>query len=106
MDANAIWHIPSTEDFSEAVGTATGQTGRSYEHPRRYHVIGEGDSLEEAVKNRGRRLHALLKLCQKINIVLNVGEKFCLRQQELPFMGPLFTDEGLKPDPSKVLAIA
>ena len=68
-------------------------------------VIGEGETLEEAIKHHDDRLHALLKRCEERQIVLNVGDKFCLRERSLPFVGHVFTDKGLQADPDKIEAI-
>ena len=67
--------------------------------------MGEGETLEMAIDNHDKRLNALLKRCEDKGIVLNNNEKFCLRQTELPFMGHVFTDAGLKPDQSKIISI-
>ena len=65
-------------------------------------VVGEGHTVKEAEENHDRRLIALLERCQEKNIVLNREDnKFILRSTELPYMGHLFTSEGLKADPAK-----
>ena len=45
-------------------------------------------------------LIALLERCQQKNIKLN-KEKFQLKKTELPYMGVVLTDKGVKPDPKK-----
>ena len=68
-------------------------------------VIGEGETLEEAIKHHDYCLHALLKRCEERQIVFNVSENFCLRERFLPFVGHVFTDKGLQADPDKIEAI-
>ena len=68
-------------------------------------VIGEGNDLEEAVRNHDQRMDKLLQRCAERNIALNTGEKFCLRCSELPYMGHIFTSQGVKADPAKITAI-
>ena len=68
-------------------------------------VIGEGDTVAKAIETHDQRVHKLLEHCVERNIVLNTGEKFSLRKSELPYVGHVFTDLGLKANPNKVEAI-
>ena len=63
-------------------------------------IIIWGNDAEE----HDRRLHCLLKRCQDLGVVLNADKsKFYVK--EVPFLGHIVTDTGLKADPSKVAAI-
>ena len=49
---------------------------------------------------------ALLERCQEKNIVLNREDnKLILKSAKLPYKGHLFTSEGLKADPAKIIAV-
>ena len=63
-------------------------------------VWGDGDTYEEAITDHDKRLIVLLERCQQKNIKLN-KEKFQLKKTELPYMGVVRTDKGVKPDPKK-----
>ena len=67
-------------------------------------VIGFGDTLEEAVKDHDQNLDAVLRRCAARGIKLN-SSKVRLRRQEVPFIGHVTTDKGLRADPTKVQAI-
>ena len=61
-------------------------------------VVGKNTADHDA------KLLALLHRCREKGIKLNV-EKMKLKYTELPYIGHLLTDTGLKPDPSKIEAI-
>ena len=63
-------------------------------------ILVVGNSTED----HDNKLLALLQRCREKGIKLNV-EKMKLKCTELPYIGHLLTDTGLKPDPSKVEAI-
>ena len=63
--------------------------------------VGEGDTYESAVEDHDRNLIALVERCREKNIKLN-PKKLQLRKQEVPYIGHLLTQDGLKPDPNKV----
>ena len=45
-------------------------------------------------------------VCEERNIALNSGEsKFILKEEQLPYMGHIFSPDGLRPDPAKIKAI-
>ena len=67
-------------------------------------VVGYGESQEEAVRNHDQNLAAFLQRCTKQGIQLN-AEKMKLRLHEVPFIGHIATDKGLRADPAKVCAI-
>ena len=68
-------------------------------------VAGYGDTVEEATGNHDINLISFLERCKEENLVLN-AEKLHLRQSSVPFIGHVATDQGLKPDTTKVRAIA
>ena len=67
-------------------------------------VVGFGDALEDAVRDHDHNLEAFLQRCATRGIRLN-SNKVQLRRQELPFIGHVATDKGLRADPTKVDAI-
>ena len=69
-------------------------------------IWGEGETWKEATENHDRRLRKLLERCEERGIALNKSEKkFILRTETLPYMGHIFSREGLKIDDNKVKAI-
>lgn len=67
-------------------------------------ISGEGDTVQEAVKDHDKKLLTLLERCREKEVKLN-KEKFKLRMTEIPYVGHVLTRDGLKPDPSKIDAI-
>ena len=67
-------------------------------------ITGEGDTLQDAIKDHDKKLLALLARCRDKGVKLN-KEKFKLRMTEVPYVGHVLTKDGLKPDPSKIEAI-
>ena len=67
-------------------------------------VVGFGHTHLEAVLDHDKNLMAFLQRCEAQGVVLNT-DKFALRQKEVPFIGHIATDEGLRVDPAKVRAI-
>ena len=67
-------------------------------------ITGEGDTLQDAVKDHDKNLLALLARCREKGVKLN-KEKVKLRMSEVPYVGHVLTKDGLKPDPSKIEAI-
>ncbi|KAK2564108.1 Retrovirus-related Pol polyprotein from transposon 412 [Acropora cervicornis] len=67
-------------------------------------IYGIGDTEDEARRDHDRKLEALLIRCRERGIALNKN-KFKLRIPEVPFMGHLFTKQGLKIDPDKAKAV-
>ena len=63
-----------------------------------------GDTEDEARRDHDRKLEALLIRCRERGIALNKN-KLKLRIPEVPFMGHLFTKQGLKIDPDKAKAV-
>lgn len=66
-------------------------------------VYGVGDTLEGATLDHDKNLALLSERCHK-SIKLN-KHKLALRVQEVDFIGPFLTAQGLKPDPKKLEAI-
>lgn len=67
-------------------------------------ICGYGDTLETALKDHDRALHAFLQRCQSTGIVLNPA-KLVFKTTQTSFMGHILTDKGILPDPAKVQAI-
>ena len=67
-------------------------------------IYGEGETQEEAIRDHDQKLIKLLQRCREKGITLN-KEKFKMKLTEIPYIGHLLTQNGLKPDPSKVEAI-
>ena len=67
-------------------------------------VVGYGDTAEEANRNHDNTLLAFLERCRERNVKLNI-DKLTLREKEVPFIGHVATDKGLRVDPAKVRAI-
>lgn len=67
-------------------------------------ISGEGDTVQEAVKDHDKKLLTLLERCREKGVKLN-KEKFKLKMTEIPYVGHVLTRDGLKPDPSKIDAI-
>ena len=67
-------------------------------------IIGYGDTMDKASESHDKNLHAFLTRCKENNVHLN-AEKIQLRRKEVPFIGHVANDQGLKVDPRKVKAI-
>lgn len=67
-------------------------------------VWGTGDTLAQAVLEHDQNLESVLARCRERGLKLNKS-KIKLRQTVVPFMGHLFTADGLQADPGKVEAI-
>ena len=65
---------------------------------------GCGDTVEQATADHDRNIIALLDRAREVNLKLN-AKKMRLRLKEVPYMGHLLTDSGVKPDPAKIDAI-
>ena len=68
-------------------------------------IIGNGESVADAVKDHDVKLEALLRRCRGRGIKLNEA-KISLKKTSMPYIGHLLTADGVKADPSKVEAIA
>ena len=67
-------------------------------------IVGYGDTVKNARKDHDDNLHAFLARCKQRNVHLN-SEKILLRRAEVPFIGHVASEQGLKVDPKKVQAI-
>ncbi|KAL5489015.1 hypothetical protein EMCRGX_G018055 [Ephydatia muelleri] len=67
-------------------------------------VVGKGDTMEEARHNHDEALIQLLVRARKANIKFN-KDKMRLLMSELLYIGHRISGDGVRPDPSKVLAI-
>ena len=65
---------------------------------------GSGETIEDALADHDSNLLSLLDRARKVNLKLN-KKRLRIRLDQVPYMGHLFTSEGLKPDPLKVDAI-
>ena len=68
-------------------------------------IIGNGESVADAVKDHDTKLEDLLERCRDRGIKLNEA-KISLKKTAMPCIGHLLTSDGVKADPSKVEAIA
>ena len=64
-------------------------------------VYGKGETREAALEDHNRNIVALMNRCREKGLKLN-KEKLKFQQNEVPFLGHLITENGLKVDPSKV----
>lgn len=64
-------------------------------------VIGCGSTVEEATVDHDKVLMAFLERCKEQGVKLNT-DKLNLRMTEVPFIGHIATDKGLRVDPVKV----
>ena len=67
-------------------------------------ITGQGDTKEEADKDHDANLVRLLQRCRDRNIKLNKA-KFDFKCSQVPFIGHLLSNEGVKLDPKKIEAI-
>ena len=61
-------------------------------------ITGQGDTKEEADKDHDANLVRLLQRCRDRNVKLNKA-KFDFKCSQVPFIGHLLSNEGVKPDP-------
>ena len=64
----------------------------------------QGETKEEAHKDHDENLVRLLQRCRERNIKLNKA-KLDFKCSQVPFIGHLLSNEGVKPDPKKIEAI-
>ena len=67
-------------------------------------VVGCGNTVEEANRDHDKVLMLFLEHCNERGIKLNT-DKLNLQQNEVPFIGHIATEKGLRVDPAKVRAI-
>ena len=67
-------------------------------------ITGQGETKEEADKDHDENLVCLLQRCRERNIKLNKA-KFDFKCSQVPFIGHLLSNEGVKPGPKKIEAI-
>ena len=67
-------------------------------------IYGVGETKAEAIENHDQRLIALFERCKSKGIKLN-REKCNFRLSEVSFMGHVISEEGLKPDPTKIQGV-
>lgn len=66
-------------------------------------IYGCGQTVEEATIDHDRHLLAVLSRAREVNMKFN--KKFRFGLKEVKYMGHLLTNQGLKPDPEKVMAL-
>lgn len=130
---NGFWHIELDDESSKLTTFNTpfgryrrlrlpfGLSSAPEEFQRRQHQVvegipevltthddillyGEGNTYEEAHRDHDEKLKKLMLRCQERNVKLN-KDKMKLRYSEVPYVGHLLTDKGLKPDPDKIRAM-
>lgn len=70
-------------------------------------IIGNSESVADAVKDHEIKLEALVGRCCERGIKLHVNEtKISLKKTSMPYIGHLLTSDRVKADPSKVEAIS
>ena len=67
-------------------------------------VVGCGNTIEESNRDHDKNLVKFLERCKEQDVKLNT-DKLALQQNEVPFIGHVATDKGLRIDPAKVRAI-
>ena len=67
-------------------------------------ITSQGDTKDEADKDHDANLVCLLQRCRERNIKLNKA-KFDFKCSQVPFIGHLLSNEGVKPDPKTIEAI-
>lgn len=68
-------------------------------------IYGCGETLEDAMVDHNRKLKLLLERCQRWNCKLNRSKMF-LCEPTVKFYGYTLSEEGIKPDSTKIEAIA
>lgn len=63
-----------------------------------------GDTVDEAYRDHDQNLIAVLERCQQKHIKLNL-EKLQFMQKEVHYMGHVVSADGLRADPTKVIAV-
>ncbi|CAB3981308.1 Hypothetical predicted protein [Paramuricea clavata] len=67
-------------------------------------VIGNGETMQEAVADHDRKLKELFDRCRAKHIKLNPN-KIELKKTSMPYIGHILTSDGVQADPAKVQAI-
>ena len=67
--------------------------------------VGQGDTVEEAIRNHDFNVLALIERAREKNLEFN-PQKIQFKLSKITFMGHVISDLELKPDPSKVKAIS
>ena len=68
-------------------------------------VYGWDETYEAALHDHGEKSKALLQRAREVNLKFN-KDKLQLRLRKILYVGHLFTLDGLKPDPCKLLMLA
>ena len=67
-------------------------------------VYGEGETLDEAIKDHDKNLRNLMERARENNLVFNYAKTQILKP-EIVFFGNVYGRDGVKPDPAKIQAI-
>ena len=67
-------------------------------------ITGQGETKEQADKDHDENLVRLLQRCRERNIKLSKA-KLDFKCSQVPFIGHLLSNKGVKPDPKKIEAI-
>ena len=67
-------------------------------------VMGQGDTPEDAERDHDRHLLALMQRSKTCNLKWN-PKKVQFKLSKVTFMGNIFSEEGVSPDPNKIRAI-
>ena len=67
-------------------------------------VLGNGETMQEAVADHDRKLKELFDRCRAKHIKLNPN-KIELKKTSMPYIGHILTSDGVQADPAKVQAI-
>jgi len=68
------------------------------------YVYGKGQDSAEAIQDHNDKLEKLLSRAKSVNLKLN-KEKCKFLLEELPYIGHLISDKGVRPDPKKISAL-
>ena len=67
-------------------------------------LFGQGDDIEEAIKDHDRKLLLLFERLEELNITLN-ADKIQFKKTKLKYIGHTITDKGIEADDDKVQTI-
>lgn len=68
-------------------------------------IYGSGDTEEEALRSHDQAFISLLERAQQCSLKLNT-RKLKFKMDAVRYMGHIISSDGIKPDPSKVTAVA
>ena len=92
---------PAPELFQRKIGEALEGLGGVMSIADDTLVIGEGETMEEAITNHDERILAMLRRCRERNLKLN-AEKLLFRKTEVPGKGDAIIGMKTTADPAAV----